>query len=185
VTRAHPGATGSGHGAGSGEGPAGSGSGTVRAHIGFAWGLGAHDAFAILPRSLLGVVVRLKHLLPCARRGPREHTAVGQGRDRVSRDSGHVDRRDRHVRAAKNRSRTRQPPRDEPPQIVRLRPHRTRGGQVKDAPEPAFWPAELAGRLLTEATGQGPFAFFDAGSSEQLRGERVDERLKDHRFGER
>lgn len=45
-------------------------------------------------------------------------------------------------------------------------------------------PGELARRLLTEATGQDPFDFFDAGSSEQLRGEQVDERLAEHRFGE-
>jgi len=46
-------------------------------------------------------------------------------------------------------------------------------------------PGELARRLLTEATGQDPYEFFDAGSSENLRGELVEERLAEHRFGER
>jgi len=45
-------------------------------------------------------------------------------------------------------------------------------------------PGELARRLLTEATGQDPYGFFDAGSSDELRGERVDERLAERRFGE-
>jgi hypothetical protein len=54
----------------------------------------------------------------------------------------------------------------------------------RQAEQEGITPAELARRLLTEATGQDPFAFFDVGSSEALRGERVDERLADHRFGE-
>ncbi len=45
--------------------------------------------------------------------------------------------------------------------------------------------AELARRWLTEVTGQDPFDFFDAGSSDELRGEQADERLAEHRFGER
>ena len=43
--------------------------------------------------------------------------------------------------------------------------------------------AELARRMLTEATEQDPFGSFDGGSSEVLRGDRVDERLAEHDFG--
>jgi predicted transcriptional regulator len=54
----------------------------------------------------------------------------------------------------------------------------------RQAEQEGVTPGELARRLLTEATGQDPFAFFDASSSEPLRGERVDEQLTEHRLGE-
>jgi predicted transcriptional regulator len=54
----------------------------------------------------------------------------------------------------------------------------------RQAEQEGVTPAELARRLLTEAAGQDPFDFFDAGSSEVLRGDQVDERLAEHRFGD-
>lgn len=44
-------------------------------------------------------------------------------------------------------------------------------------------PAEFARRLLTEATDEDPFAFFNAGGSDHLRGDRADDSLAEHGFG--
>ena len=55
----------------------------------------------------------------------------------------------------------------------------------RQAEQEGVTPAELARRLLTEVTGQDPFDFFDAGSSDVLRGDQVDERLAEQRFGDR
>lgn len=43
---------------------------------------------------------------------------------------------------------------------------------------------ELARRLLTEASDEDPYEFFAVGSSDRLRGDRVDDLLAEHRFGE-